>query len=55
LLAIALHPKEIMAQIDQHFKLKAGSVVSPERYLGANIGKYNLPDGSFAWYMSSES
>ena len=55
LLAVALHPKKIMSQIDQHFKLKAGSVVSPERYLGANIGKYSLPDGSSAWYMSSES
>eukprot|EP00978_Attheya_sp_CCMP212_P027634 scaffold93029_cov53-Attheya_sp.AAC.6 len=25
----------------------------PERYLGANIGQYNIPDSQKAWYMSS--
>eukprot|EP00978_Attheya_sp_CCMP212_P012593 scaffold31500_cov55-Attheya_sp.AAC.2 len=27
----------------------------PERYLGANIGKYDLPDSQKAWYMSSDN
>ena len=55
LLAVANRPDLIMNQIDQHFKLKEGSVKVPDQYLGADIGKYTLPDGTVAWYMSSES
>jgi hypothetical protein len=55
LLAVAMQSKEVMTQMDQHFKMKDGSVVSPERHLGANIGRCSLADGSFAWCMSSES
>ena len=55
LLMLGLKPQEIADRIDQHCKLKAGSVKSPDQYLGADIGKQLLGDGSFAWYMSSES
>ena len=55
LLIIGLHPGEIALRIDQHCKLKEGSVKEPDQYLGANIGKMGLADGSYAWYMSSES
>ena len=54
LLVVALDTDRILLHIDQHFKLKEGSVGIPDRYLGANIGKYTLADGSEAWYMSSE-
>ena len=53
LLMIALHPGEIAARIDQHCKLKAGSVKEPDQYLGANIGKMEMPNGTTAWYSSS--
>ena len=52
---IARDPAEIAHMLDQHCKLKDGSVKSPDQYLGANIGKLYFADGTFAWYMSSES
>ena len=54
LLVCGLDPARILLHVDQHFKLKDGSVGPPTRYLGAEIGKYVLPDGTEAWYMSSE-
>jgi hypothetical protein len=44
-----------MAKIDQHFKLKDGSVKSLTSYLGADVGKYNLPDGTEASFLSSNT
>ena len=54
LLVVALHPEEILSQIDQHYKLKPDSVKEPDQYLGANIGKMMLDNGVVSWYMSSE-
>jgi hypothetical protein len=34
------------------YRLKDGSVGKPTQYLGANIGKYQLPDGRECWSMS---
>ena len=55
LLVVARNPSKFLAHVDQHFKLKNGSVQSPTSYLGADVGKYSLPDGSEAWYLSSNS
>jgi hypothetical protein len=55
LLVIARNPSEILVHMDQHFKLKDGSVQFPTSYNGADVGKYSLPDGSEAWYLSSNS
>ena len=55
LLIVALHPNEIAAKIDQHCKLKEGSVKTPDQYLGANVGMMTLADGNAYWYMSSDS
>ena len=52
LLCLARNPKDILMQIDQHFKLKPSSVKVPDQYLGADIGLYTLPDGTTAWYSS---
>jgi hypothetical protein len=52
---VARNPGEILAHVDQHLKLKDGSVQSPTSYLGTDVGKYSLPDGSEAWYLSSHS
>ena len=55
LLCVGINPKKTLLEIGQHYKLKEGSVERPTRYLGADIGKYHLEDGSEVWYMSSES
>ena len=55
LLCVGINPEKILLQIGQTYKLKEGSVERPTRYLGADIGRYQLEDGSEAWYMSSES
>jgi hypothetical protein len=55
LLVVARNPSKILAHVDQHFKLKGGSVQSTTSYLGADVRKYSLPDGSEAWYLSSNS
>ena len=55
LLVVSNRAKEILAGIAQHFKLKEGSVKQPDQYLGANVGKKQLEDGTVAWYLSSDS
>ena len=55
LLMIGLHPEETAAFIHKHCKLKDGSVKPPDQYLGANIGKMLLANGTWAWYASSDS
>ena len=54
LLVVALDTDRILLHMDQHFKLKDGSVGIPERHLGADIGRYTLRNGKEAWHMSSE-
>ena len=54
LLIIGLHPDQVASKIDQHCKLKHGSVKEPDQYLGADIGKMHLPNGDNAWTMSSD-
>ena len=55
LLVIGLDPKTTVDQIDQVYKLKDGSVKEPDQYLGADVGKMDLANGTTAWYMSSDS
>ena len=55
LLIVARNPGEVAAQVDQHFKLKEGSIKEPTSCLGADIGKFKLPDDSEAWFMGSEN
>lgn len=58
-LAFSVEPAKIMEALGKTYKLKPveGSNVpweEPKRYLGADVGKYNL-SGETAWYMSSDS
>ena len=46
--------KSDMDKINAAYRLKDGSIAPPERYLGANIHKVQLDDGSTAWSQSSE-
>jgi hypothetical protein len=51
LLIVAQNPGEIAAQIDQHFKLKDGSIKAPKSYLVADMGKFTLPDKSHCFSL----
>lgn len=42
-----------MKTLSKIYRLKEGSVGKPERYLGANVGKYQLPDGRESWSVSA--
>jgi hypothetical protein len=44
--------KPTMDAIANLYKLKEGSVGEPKTYLGANVMKYQLPDGRECWAMS---
>ena len=41
-----------MDAIANLYQLKEGSVGEPTQYLGANVGKYQLPDGCKCWSMT---
>ena len=41
--------------IEDKFPVKKSSIEEPKKYLGANIGKVEYPDGSKAWTMSLHS
>ena len=53
-LAISLDPKAIMDTIGKYFTIKDNKYGQPETYLGANIEKVQLDDGSDAWSMHSQ-
>jgi hypothetical protein len=41
-----------MDAIASLYRLKEGSIGEPKQYLGANIDKYQLPDGRECWSMT---
>jgi len=49
ILAISHQPRQMMSQIQELYHLKDDSIGPPKRYLGANIARFQLPDGSEAW------
>ena len=53
ILCISHKPKETMDLLAGIYRLKEDSVGPPDRYLGANVGKFQLPDGREAWSISS--
>ena len=42
-----------MNRLAEVYRLKDGSVGEPDRYIGANIERIQLDDGSVAWSMTS--
>ena len=46
-------PDTFMNRLSEVYRLKDSSVGEPERYLGANIEKVQLDDGSVEWSMTS--
>jgi hypothetical protein len=52
-LCISARPEDTMEVIGKIYDLK-DTVKPPERYLGANIKKWQLPDGREVWSMSGK-
>ena len=51
-LAIGTSAKEQLKEIDKYFPIKKDSIGPPKIYLGAKIGKTELPNGVNAYYFS---
>jgi len=54
ILCVSHEPDCTMSQIKELYRLKDDLVGPPKRYLGANIAKFQLPDGSEAWSASAK-
>ena len=52
IMVLAHDVKPTMDAISALYHLKEDSVGEPTRYLGANVGKYQLPDGRECWSMT---
>ena len=52
ILAISHRAKEIIGEIGKRYSLR--DMMEPELYLGAEVGKQQLDDGTMAWYMSAD-
>ena len=48
------NPYATMGPLSKFYELKGDAVVTPDRYLGGNVGQYTLPDGNICWYTSAE-
>jgi hypothetical protein len=53
ILCISHEPQVFMEEVARMYRLKEGSVGPPTRYLGANVGRYTLPDGRDVWSLSA--
>jgi hypothetical protein len=53
ILCVSHKPEETMKAIASIYRLKNDEVGPPDRYLGANIKRFTLPDGRIVWGMSS--
>jgi hypothetical protein len=51
-LAIAHEPKVLIDAIGEYYKVKPGSDKEPDIYLGANVEKVQMPDGTEVWATS---
>ena len=55
LLVVADNPKYYLEKLEAHFALKEDSVGPPTQYLGAQIGRYQLEDGTHCWFQSPDT
>jgi hypothetical protein len=53
ILCVHHEPGTSLAQIDKYFKMKPGSIMEPNFYLGAKLKKTVMQNGVVAWGMSS--
>jgi hypothetical protein len=54
ILCISLDPKATIDFIGDVYEIKKGSEKRPDTFLGAQIYRHHLEDGTYAWAMSSE-
>ena len=47
-------PSIVMEELKQRYDLKGNSYGEPDRYLGANVKKYQFRDGSEFWSMGPQ-
>jgi len=52
ILCVSHQPEKMMEQIKQLYWLKDDSIGPPKRYLGANVGKFQLKSGLECWSAS---
>jgi hypothetical protein len=52
-LCVSEHPREALMEINEYFPMKPSSVGPPKIYLGAKIGKVQLPNGVDAFAVST--
>jgi hypothetical protein len=53
ILCVHHYPGSPLAELDEYFKMKEGSIQVPTFYLGAKLKKTVLPNGVVAWGMIS--
>lgn len=53
-LCVSHDPEKVMKEIGDEFEIKDGNYGPPERYLGAGVEKFQLPDGTEAWSWRSD-
>ena len=54
ILCVSEHPDTIMDFFGKFYLIKDGDTSPPKIYLGANIGKFQNPNGKEVWEMSAE-
>jgi len=55
IISVSHRAKEAIAEIMKFYKAKDRSIMEPDIYLGANVAKFQLPDGREAWSTSPRS
>ena len=53
-LVVSKDPKHWIERLGKIYEIKEGSDGPPDAYLGAQVGKQQLPDGRQAWFMSAD-
>ena len=54
-LCVSHAPREILEKIGQRFLIKDEKIEEPKIYLGADIEKFQLPDGKMVWSIHSKT
>ena len=54
ILCVSEDPKKTIKAIGDEYEIKEGSEGRPDTFLGAQIYRHHLPNGTYAWAMSSE-
>ena len=54
ILILSKEPNKWMERLQQVYEIKKESIGPPEAYLGAQIGKMQVPSGTEAWHMSAD-